>query len=89
MSSYLLQQINCSVKIPRILFLSASSEYSLWKWSTQSCYNLKLKTMPFSLKPAGGACKKKAMLREINIHVYAKRQMWICTMWPSSSLNFR
>ena len=31
--------------------------------------------MPFSLKPAGGACKKKAMLREINIHVYAKRQM--------------
>ena len=29
--------------------------------------------MPFSLEPAGGACKK-AMIREIKIYVYVKRQ---------------
>ena len=27
--------------------------------------------------------------REINIHVYAKRQTWICTTWPSFTLIFR
>ena len=29
--------------------------------------------MPFSLEPAGSACKK-AMIREIKIYVYAKGQ---------------
>ena len=27
--------------------------------------------------------------REIKIHVYAKRQAWICTTWPSFPLIFR
>ena len=27
--------------------------------------------------------------REIKIHVYAKRQTWICTTWPSFPLVFR
>ena len=27
--------------------------------------------------------------REIKIHVYAKRQTWICTTWPSFPLNCR
>ena len=28
-------------------------------------------------------------IREIKIHVYAKRQRWICTTWPSFPLNCR
>ena len=28
-------------------------------------------------------------IREIKIHVYAKRQTWICTTWPGFSLIFR
>ena len=28
-------------------------------------------------------------IREIKIHVYAKRFSWICTTWPSFSLNCR
>ena len=28
-------------------------------------------------------------IREIKIHVYAKRQTWICTTWPSFPLIFR
>ena len=30
-----------------------------------------------------------ALIREIKIHVYAKRQTWICTTWPSFPLVFR
>ena len=29
------------------------------------------------------------VIREIKIHVYAKRQTWICTTWPSFPLIFR
>ena len=28
-------------------------------------------------------------IREIKIHIYAKRQTWTCTMWLSFSLIFR
>ena len=31
----------------------------------------------------------KGVCREIKIHVYAKRQTWICTTWPSFPLIFR
>ena len=37
------------------------------------------------LKVRSGSVKT----REIKIHVYDKRQTWICTTWPSVSLNCR
>ena len=27
-------------------------------------------------------------IRQIKIHVYAKRQTWICTTWPSFAINY-
>ena len=32
---------------------------------------------------------RKFTNKEIKIHVYAKRQTWICTTWPSFPLNCR
>ena len=33
--------------------------------------------------------RSKLSNREIKIHVYARRQTWICTTWPSFPLNVR
>ena len=33
--------------------------------------------------------KFNPLIREIKIQVYAKRQTWICTTWPSFPLIFR
>ena len=40
---------------------------------------------PANLSPKYG----QTGIREIKIHVYAKRQTWICTTWPSFPLIFR
>ena len=33
-------------------------------------------------------CERKSIInRDIKIHVYSKRHTWICTLWPSFSLN--
>ena len=48
-------------------------------------YFMEIKTSKIS----GHSWHRRRNNREIKIHVYAKRQTWICTTWPSFPLIFR
>ena len=76
---------NCILSIPFILS-GSPSECRLY---TCDACTILITTWTLRLRAPLVARSKVVKNIEIKIHIYAKRQKWICTTWPSFSLNCR